>query len=174
VVLEELEHAKARGARIYAEILGYGTSFDPDSRNIFSPRAVGATEAIRSCLADAHLRTDEIDYISASANSTLDCDAMETTAIKNVFNAHSSKIPASSIKSMVGECFSASGAMNVAAAIGSITDGFFPPTINYEKPDRRCDLDYVCGKARAGKPGKALVNAFSPTGSNSSLMLGKS
>lgn len=173
MVLEELEHAKARGARIYAEILGYGTSFDPDSRAIYSPRAAGATEAIRLCLEAAKTDAADIDYICASANSTLDCDAMETTAIKNVFGGRSSKVPASSIKSMIGECFSASGAMNVAAAVGAIEEGFVPPTINYKSPDRRCDLDCVRNEAREMKVGKALVNSFSPAGSNASLAVGR-
>lgn len=172
LVLEELSHAKKRGATIYAEILGYGTAFDPASRNIYSPKAIGATKAIRSCLDDAKTQADDIDYISASANSTLDCDAMETTAVKGALGKRSSKIPVSSIKSMIGECFSASGAMNLAGSIGAMMEGFVPPTINYEKKDARCDLDYVANEPREAKIDKVLINSFSPTGCNSSLVIG--
>ena len=173
VILEELKHAKKRNAKIYAEVLGYGTSFDPKSKNIYSPKAEGATEAMEFSLEDAGLKKDDIDYISASANSTLDCDVMETRAIKNVFGKKAPKIPISSIKSMVGESFSASGAMNLGASIGALERNFIPPTINYTKLDRRCDLDYVTNKAKERKVDKILINSFSPTGSNSVLAVGR-
>lgn len=173
VVLEELEHAKSRDARIYAEILGYGTSFDPKSRNIYSPRAEGATEAIRNCIKDAGIEEDGVGYISASADSTLDCDAMETKAIKNVFGEKAAGIPVSSVKSMIGDSFSAGGAMNLGVSLGVLDKGFIPPTINYEKPDRRCDLDYVPNEAREKRVDKILINSFSPTGSNSALTVGR-
>jgi 3-oxoacyl-[acyl-carrier-protein] synthase II len=173
VILEELEHAKKRNARIYAEILGYGTCFDPKSRNIYSPKAQGATEAIKACLDDAGAGTDDIDYISASGNSTLDCDCMETTAVKNVFGKRAKSIPISSIKSMIGESFSASGALNIASSLGVFEEGFIPPTINYVKPDSRCDLDYVPNKAQKNRVKNILINSFSPTGSNSTLTVGK-
>jgi 3-oxoacyl-[acyl-carrier-protein] synthase II len=172
VVLEELERAKKRNARIYAEVLGYGTAFDPESKNIYSPHAKGATQAIKSCLEDSALDTENVDYISASANSTLDCDAMETKAVRNVFGKKAEDLPISAIKSMIGESFSASGAMNLAAAIGVLEEKFIPPTINYVKPDRRCDLDCVPNEARQKKVMKALINSFSPTGSNSVLAVG--
>ena len=173
VVLEELEHALARGASIYAEALGYGTAFDPASNRICSTKAEGAEDAIRYCLKDANLSGESIDYISASANSTLDCDFMETKAVKNVFGEKAKSIPISSIKSMIGDSFSAAGAMNLAAALGAINRDFIPPTINYEKPDSRCDLDYVPNGGRKQKVNKVLVNSFSPTGSNSVLAIGK-
>jgi len=173
IILEELEHAKARRADIYAEVLGYGSAFDPASRNIYSPKACGATQAIRMCLDDAKTSIDDVDYISASANSTLDCDAMETTAVKNAFGKRSSQVPVSSIKSMIGECFSASGAMNLAGSVGAILKGFVPPTINYEKKDTRCDLDYVANESRKARVDKVLINSFSPTGCNSSLVIGR-
>ncbi|MCX5686931.1 MAG: beta-ketoacyl-[acyl-carrier-protein] synthase family protein [Candidatus Omnitrophica bacterium] len=173
VILEELEHAKIRKAHVYAEVLGYGTSFDPDSKNIYSPKALGAAAAIKACLEDARLATGDIGYISASADSTLDCDAMETVAVKNVFGDRAKEIPASSIKSMVGETFSASGAMNLAGSIGVLEYNFIPPTINYEKPDRRCDLDYVPNEAREAKIDRILIDSFSPTGSNSCLAIGR-
>ncbi len=173
VILEERQRALKRNAKIYAEVLGYGTSFDPESRNIYSPRAKGATEAISLCLEDAGLEKDNIDYVSSSANSTLDCDVMEARAVKNVFGERSKSIPVSSIKSMVGECFSASGAMNLAGSLGIFESNIIPPTINYEKPDRRCEIDCVPNKARAGKVDRILINSFSPTGSNSSLAIGR-
>lgn len=173
VMLEELECARERGAEIYAEVLGYGTSFDPESRNICNPKAKGATEAIKCSLEDAKINTDDIDYISASADSTLDCDVMETKAVKNVFGDKAKSIPISSIKSMIGNSFSASGAMNLIAGIAALNEGFVPPTINYEKPDRRCDLDIVPNDARSQKIEKVLINSFSLMGNNSSLVAGK-
>lgn len=173
VMLEELEHAKKRNAKIYAQILGYGTCFDPNSRNIYSPKAQGATEAIKNCLDDARIGTSDIGYISASGNSTLDCDYMETNAIKNVFGNRAKKIPVSSIKSMIGESFSASSGLNLAASLGVLEEGFLPPTINYLQPDRRCDLDYVPNKSQKSRVKNILIDSFSPTGSNSTLMVGK-
>lgn len=173
VVLEELNHALSRNAKIYAEVLGYGTSFDPKSKNICSPKAKGATEAIQYCLKDAGIGEDSIDYISASADSTLDCDVMETRALKKVFGKRTKEIPVSSIKSMIGDSFSAGGAMNLAASIGALKEGFLPPTINYEKPDERCDLDCIPNKSRESRIDKVLINAFGPTGSNSTLIMGR-
>lgn len=173
VILESLEEAKARGARIYAEVLGYGSSFDVESRNIYSPKGEGAIEAMQYALDDAGLRPEDIDYISASANSTLDCDAMEARAVRRVFGESAEKVPISSIKSMVGESFSASGAMNLAASLGAIERNFLPPTINYVEKDRRCDLDCVPNKMRKKDVDKVLINSFSPTGNNSSLVIGR-
>jgi 3-oxoacyl-(acyl-carrier-protein) synthase len=172
VILEELEHAKKRNAKIYAEVLGYGTCFDPKSRNTYSPKAEGATEAIKICLDDAGIGTSDINYISASGNSTLDCDYMETNAIKNVFGERARKIPVSSIKSMIGESFSASGALNMASSLGVFEKGFLPPTINYVQPDKRCDLDYVPNKSQKNRVKNILINSFSPTGSSSTLIVG--
>ncbi|MDD5428133.1 MAG: beta-ketoacyl-[acyl-carrier-protein] synthase family protein [Candidatus Omnitrophica bacterium] len=172
-ILEELEHAKERKAEIYAEVLGYGTSFDPMSKNIYSPKAEGASRAMKICLDDAGLASGDIGYISASADSTLDCDAMETAAVRKVFGKAASAVPISSIKSMAGETFSCSGAMNLAAAAGVLRDNFIPPTINYKVPDRRCDLDCVPNTAREAKVKNILINSFSPAGSNSSLAIGR-
>jgi len=172
-VLEELEHAKARNAKIYAEILGYGTSFDPKSNNIYNPKAEGATEAIKYSLEDARISPDAIDYVSASADSTLDCDVMETRAVKKALGKKAEKIPISSIKSMIGDTFSASGAMNLGASIGMLENDFIAPTINYESPDKRCDLDYVVNEMRETNIDRILVDSFAPTGNNSSLVIGK-
>lgn len=171
LILEELEHAKNRGAKIYAEILGYGTSFDVKSKNIYNPKATGAIEAVQYCLEDAGVSADAIDYICACADSTLDCDVMETRTAKSIFNSKAGSIPISSVKSMIGECFSASGAMSVAASVGVLNKGFIPPTINYKEPDRRCDLDYVTEGARKRDVNKILIDSFSPTGSNSALII---
>ena len=173
LILEELEHAKKRGAQVFAEILGYGTSFDPMSKNIYSPKAEGATKAIKFALEDAKIEPEKIDYISATANSTLDCDVMETRAVNRVFGDKAKKPPISSIKSMIGDTFSAAGAMNVAASIGAMKEGFIPPTMNYKIKDSRCDLDYVPSKARSTKIDKVLVDSFTPTGVNSSLVVGR-
>lgn len=172
-VFEELEHALNRNAEIYAEVLGYGTSFDPASHNIYSPKAEGASDAIKACLNDAALGANDIDYISASANSTLDCDVMETRAIRKVFGKNADNVPVSSIKSIIGESFSAGGAMNLGGAVGALEEDFLPPTINFEKKDPRCDLDYVANTPRGVKIKNVLINAFSPTGSNSSLVVGE-
>ena len=173
LILEELEHAKGRKANIYAEILGYGTSFDPKSKNIYSPKANGASKAIKFALEDAKVGPGEIDYVSATANSTLDCDVMETRAINRVFGDKAKKIPVSAIKSMIGDTFSTSGAMNLAASIGAMKEGFVPPTMNYEVKDDRCDLDYVPNKTRSAKIDKVLIDSFTPTGVNSSLVVGR-
>lgn len=173
VVLEDLDHALDRGADIYAELLGYGAAFDPESRNIYSPHARGATHAIKNCLEDAGLDAGDIGYVSAAANSTLDCDAMETQALKRALGSKAKDVPVSSIKSMIGETFSASGAMNLAASAAVLKKGFIPPTINYEKTDRRCELDCVPGKSRKADVDKVLIDAFSPTGPNSCLAIGR-
>lgn len=173
VVVEELQHALDRNACIYAEILGYGTAFDPDSRNIYSPKALGATMAMNACLRDAKLSPEEIDYISASANSTLDCDAMESRAIRNVFGKRYKDLPVSSIKSMIGECFSAAGAMSLAGSVGAMEKGCLHPTINYEDADKRCDLNCVPNISEVRTINRILINSFSPTGSNSCLAIGR-
>ncbi len=170
MVLEELGHAKNRNAHIYAEITGYGTSFDPESNNFYSPRAKGATAAINASIKETKTGGG-IGYVSACANSTLDCDAMEVTAITNALGSEAAKVPISSIKSMIGESFSASGAMSLAASLGVIEKGFLPPTINYEKPDSRCNLDHVPNHSRDKKVDKILINSFSPTGSNSTMII---
>jgi len=173
VILEEYEHAVKRKAPIYAEILGYGTSFDPKSYNIYNPKATGAAEAIQYCIDDADINKEDIEYISASANSTLDCDVMETRAIKKVFGKKAKSIAISSIKSMIGESFSASGAMNLGAGIGVLNKNFVPATVNYEKSDKRCDLDYVTNTSRESSAQNVLIDSFSPTGANSTMIIGR-
>ena len=173
IILEELDHARRRGAHICAEVLGYGTSFDPKSMNICNVKGDGASRSIKACLEDSGLAPSDVDYICATADSTLDCDVMETNAVKTAFGRDAKDTPISSIKSMVGETFSASGAIAVAGALGVIEKGFIPPTINYKESDRRCDLDYVPDASREICAKSVVVNAFSPTGSNSSLAIGR-
>ena len=173
LVLETLKSALKRKAKIYAEILGYGTSFDLKSRNIYSPKAVGATEAIENALEDAKLKPEDIDYVSGSANSTLDCDVMETRAIKKVFNARARTMPISAVKSMIGECFSASGALQAVATVGTIEKNTIFPTAGYKDPDRRCNLDYVPNESRYAEINKVIINSLTPTGSNSVLALSR-
>jgi len=172
LVLEELEHAKNRGARIYGEVLGYGTVFDPKSRNIYNPKGDGAAAAMDEAIKDAELKPEDIDYISSTANSTLDCDVMEARAIKKTFGKKAYEIPISSIKSIAGECFSASGAMETAASAFTLEEGVIPPTINYEVKDKRCDLGYVVDKSRKEEVKNILINSDTPTGVNSSLVIG--
>lgn len=173
LVLEDLHYALEGGARIYAEVSGFGTAFDAFKMNRYNPRAEGAKRAMRLALEDAELGPGDIDYISSTANSTLDCDVMETRAIKDVFRERLNELPISSIKSMIGECFSASGAMQVAASVGVINDGTIPPTINYEEKDRRCDLDYVPNEPRKQDVSRIMINSFGPSGSNSSLIISR-
>jgi 3-oxoacyl-[acyl-carrier-protein] synthase II len=173
LALEELEHAKKRGAHIYSEVLGYGTIFDHKSKNIYNPKGDGAADAMSEAITDAGLKPEDIDYICSTANSTLDCDVMETRAIKKVFGKRAHEIPVSTIKSIIGECFSASGALNTAASVYSLNEGSIPPTVNYEVKDKRCDLDYVLNKARKKEIENILINSDTPTGVNSSLVIGK-
>jgi len=173
LVLEELEHAKNRNARIYGEILGYGTVFDPKSNNIYNPKGYGASEAMNTAIKDADLKPEDIDYISSTANSTLDCDVMETRAIKRTFGKRAYEIPISAIKSMIGECFSTSGALGAAASAFTLNEFFLPPTINYKAKDKRCDLDYVINEGRTKEVRNVLINSDTPTGVNSSMVICK-
>jgi len=173
LVLEELEHAKKRNAKIYGEVLRYGSVFDPKSRNIYNPKGDGAADAMIEAINDAGLEPKNIDYISSTANSTLDCDVMETRAIKKVFGKKAYKIPISSIKSIIGECFSAAGVLNVAGSVFTLQEDIIPPTINYDIQDKRCDLEYVTNKKKSKKVNKILVNSDTPTGVNSSVVVGK-
>lgn len=171
VAFEDYDHAKARGAKIMAEVLGFGYYFDPFRLHKFNPKGTGFIEAMKSALYDAELEPKDIDYICANANSTQPADRIETNAIKEVFGAHAKKIPVSAPKSMFGESYSVSGALAVATALGVFDKNFIPPTINYKEPDPVCDLDYVPNKSRKAKVNHILVNTFGPNGSNSCIIL---
>ncbi|MFA4920215.1 MAG: beta-ketoacyl-[acyl-carrier-protein] synthase family protein [Thermodesulfovibrionales bacterium] len=173
LVLESEEHALTRGADILARISGYGNSFDPEARMDFGHQGKGLKNAIKIALEDASLSPEDIDYISSCANSTKGLDRMETMVIKEVFGEHAYKIPVSSIKSMVGETFSASGALSLASTVGAIKKGIIPPTVNYKEKDVECDLDYVPDGQRQKEIVNALVIAADPYGNNSSIILSK-
>jgi 3-oxoacyl-[acyl-carrier-protein] synthase II len=173
LVLEDLEHALRRGAEILAVVMGYGNSFDPLADRDFKHAGSGLKNAITIALKDASLSPENIDYISCSANSTKGLDSMETRVIKEIFGAHAFNIPVSSIKSMVGESFSASGALSLAAAVGAIKNGFIPPTVNYKEKDPECDLDYVPNKAIQKDINNVLVISSDPYGQNTAIVIGK-
>jgi len=173
LVLEDLEHALKRGAEILATVKGYGNSFDPLADRDFIDAGSGLRNAITIALRDASLSPEDIDYISAGANSTKGLDRMETRVIKEIFGAHAFNIPVSSIKSMVGESFSASGALSLAAAVGAIKNGFIPPTVNYKEKDPECDLDYVPNTAREKDNRNVLVISSDPYGQNTAIVLSR-
>jgi len=172
-VMEDYEHAKNRGAKILGEVLSFGYYFDPFRINKYNPRGIGIREAMKQALDNADLKPKDIDYICANANSTVAADKIETEAIKDIFGKHSSKIPVSAIKSMIGECYSVSGAFSVAAGLGVLNENFIPPTINYKEKDSDCDLDYVPNQARKAKVNNILINNFGPNGSHCCMVLGR-
>jgi 3-oxoacyl-(acyl-carrier-protein) synthase len=173
LVLERGEHAAARGATVLAKVLGCGNCFDPFSDDTFDDAGQGLTTAILDALRNASLAPEEIDYVCSAANSTRGLDRMETRVLKQVFGQHTKRMPVSSVKSMVGESYSASGAMALAAAVGALQRNLIPPTMNYREKDPDCDLDYVPGAAREARLRHVLVTAADPYGSNSAVILGK-
>ncbi len=172
-VLENEKHAVNRGAAVLAQVLGYGNAFDPSASSHFTHAGDGLKNAIVQALNDASLEPEDIDYICACSNSTKGLDRMETNVIKAIFGKHAFSIPVSSIKSMVGESFSASGALSLAAAIGAIQKGLIPPTVNYHERDSECDLDYVPGTARRTLVRNVLVTSADPYGQNAAVIVGK-
>jgi 3-oxoacyl-[acyl-carrier-protein] synthase II len=172
-ILEDREHALKRGAEILAEIKGYGNAFDPEADRNFNHKGNGLINAISLALEDASLNPEDIDYISSCANSTKGLDRLETKAIKKVFGVCAYSIPVSSIKSMIGESFSASGALSLAAAVGVINKGLIPPTVNYLEKDPECDLDYVPNKAREKTMSNVLITTVDPYGQNTALVLSR-
>lgn len=171
IVLEELESALARNATIYAEVISTASNFEPYRLHKYNPKGKGMTEAMKLAIERANMIPEDIDYICANANSTQDADFIETQAIKEVFGDYAKKIPVSSIKSMIGETYSASGGLAAIASIGAINRGFIPPTINYEEKDSRLDLDYVPNKARKIKINTVMINSFGQNGANSVLII---
>jgi len=170
-VLENLAHARKRGATIYAEIVGYGSA--GDSFRVTDPHKEGrgSIQSMRAALRDARLATTDIDYVAAHGTSTDLNDKMETRALKEVFGEGAAKIPASSIKSAIGHLGAACGAASAAAATMAVHRGILPPTLNYEFPDPDCDLDYVPNVARKADVHTALVNSFGFGGQNASLVV---
>ncbi|MDD2752616.1 MAG: beta-ketoacyl-[acyl-carrier-protein] synthase family protein [Candidatus Omnitrophica bacterium] len=172
-LLEELDSAIKRKAKIYAEVKGYGTGFTPHALNQYDLSAKGLCRAISAALHQAQISAEEIDYVCAAANSSPEADFIETKAMKDIFGSNAKKVPISAPKSMLGECFSASGSLGVAVAVGAIEKQMLPPTINYQEKDPACDLDYVVNMQRSAKIDHVLVNAFGPSGCNSSMVISK-
>ncbi|QDU74735.1 3-oxoacyl-[acyl-carrier-protein] synthase 2 [Bremerella volcania] len=170
VVLEELEHAKARGANILAELVGFGCSGDGGHITSPDPEGRGAARAMQNALNDAHLAPEKIDYINAHGTSTPPGDKAETTAIKTVYGDHAYKLAVSSTKSSLGHSLGASGGIELIACIKAIQEGIVPPTINLEKPDPACDLDYTPNEAKNRKVSYAMSNSFGFGGHNACVI----
>jgi 3-oxoacyl-[acyl-carrier-protein] synthase II len=171
VVLEELGHAKRRGATIYAELTGYGCTADAFRVTDSHPEGRGAIACMRAALADARLAPEEIGYVNAHGTGTQVNDRVETLAIKQVFGPAAYSVPVSSSKSMLGHLIAAAGAVEVVICVEAIRRGVLPPTINYEFPDPACDLDYVPNCARERRVRHALSNSFGFGGQNAALVV---
>jgi len=170
LAMEEYQHACQRKAEILGEIVAFGYQFDPFRINKYNPRGTGIKAAMRAALDQAGMSGGDIDYICANANSTGAADKIEAQAIKEVFGKHSRRISVSSIKSMIGECYSVSGAMAVAAALGVLRTGLMPPTVNYRQKDPDCDLDVIT-ETRKAEIKNVMVTNFGPSGANGCLII---
>jgi 3-oxoacyl-[acyl-carrier-protein] synthase II len=171
LVLESLEHALARDARIFAEIVGYGMTGDAHHMTAPDPQGDGAARAMTAALRDAGLDPAAVGYINAHGTSTQYNDKFETLAIKRVFGEHAHKLAVSSTKSMTGHLLGAAGGVEAIATVLALHHGILPPTINYETPDPECDLDYVPGLARAARPRIMLSTSMGFGGCNGALVL---
>jgi 3-oxoacyl-[acyl-carrier-protein] synthase II len=172
-VLEELAAAEARGAKIYAEVLGYGASNDAHHMAQPEPEATGVADMMRAALERAGVARERVGYINAHGTSTPLGDLAETKAIKDVFGDHAYKLAVSSTKSMMGHTFGAAGAIEAMMCVLALHEGVLPPTINYRHPDPECDLDYVPNEAREVKVDVALSNAMGLGGHNGCVLLGR-
>ena len=170
LVLEELEHARRRGARVYAELAGYGATCDAYHMTQPAPEGAGAAECMRSALDDAGIEPGAIGYINAHGTGTPFNDEAETLAVKRVFGEHAARLPISSTKSMTGHLLGAAGTIEAAYTVLALARGVLPPTINLEEPDRACDLDYVPRTARPAQVEVALSNSFGFGGTNAVLV----
>jgi 3-oxoacyl-[acyl-carrier-protein] synthase II len=173
LIVEELEHAQKRGARIYGEVVGYGASGDAYHITAPSPDAQGAYRAMLMAVKDAGIEATEIDYINAHGTSTGLNDKLETLAIKKLLGDDAKKVAISSTKSMTGHLLGAAGAIEAIACLMAINEGIIPPTINYTTPDEECDLDYVPNKARNREVKFAMSNSLGFGGHNATIMLKK-
>lgn len=173
MLLESLEHAQARGAKIYAEILGYGSTNDAYHITAPAENGAGAVACMRQALADADLTPTDIHYINAHGTSTQLNDKNETAAIKTVFGERAYSTPVSSTKSMTGHMLGASGAMEAFVCVKALHTQHMPPTINYETPDPECDLDYIPNTSRAGNIQATMSNSFGFGGHNATIIIGK-
>ncbi len=173
LILESLEHARAREAHIYAELAGHGMTADAHHITAPAPDGLGAKQAMEIALKRAGISADEVDYINAHGTATELGDVAETQAIKMLFGERAYKIPVSSTKSQIGHLLGGAGAVEAIATLMALEEGILPPTINYEHPDPRCDLDYVPNRARPAKVRVALSNSFGFGGHNSTLVFRK-
>ncbi|WP_439647779.1 beta-ketoacyl-ACP synthase II [Collibacillus ludicampi] len=173
LVLEELEHAKKRNAKIYAEIVGYGMSGDAYHITAPDPEGEGQARAMRMALRDAGLNPEDVDYINAHGTSTPMNEKFETMSVKKAFGEHAYKLAISSTKSMTGHLLGAAGGIEAIATVKTIECGVIPPTINYETPDPDCDLDYVPNVARKAEDRVAMSNSFGFGGHNASIIFRK-
>ncbi|MBR0621269.1 beta-ketoacyl-ACP synthase II [Bacillus pumilus] len=173
VVLEELEHALKRGATIYAEIVGYGSTGDAYHITAPAPNGEGGVRAMKEAIRDAGLSVEEIDYINAHGTSTPYNDKFETMAIKEVFGKHANQLAISSTKSMTGHLLGAAGGVEAIFSVLAIKDSVIPPTINLETPDEECDLDYVANEARSKEVQVALSNSLGFGGHNATIIFKK-
>ncbi|HJT79227.1 MAG TPA: beta-ketoacyl-ACP synthase II, partial [Gemmataceae bacterium] len=173
LVLEELEHAKKRGARIYAELTGYGSTGDAFRVTDSHPEGRGAIACIRAALKDSGLAPEAVGYVNAHGTSTQVNDKVETVAIKQVFGEAAYRLPVSSSKSMLGHLIAAAGAVELIISTLAILRGVLPPTINYEVPDPECDLDYIPNESREKRVEHALSNSFGFGGQNISLIVSR-
>jgi 3-oxoacyl-[acyl-carrier-protein] synthase II len=171
VILEELEHARRRGARVHAEVLGYGRSCDGYRFTDSHPEALGPSRCMQAALEDAGIRPENVAYINAHGTSTPQNDVTETKAIKKVFGDYAYRVPISSNKSQLGHLISAAGGIELIMTILTIQRGIIPPTINLENPDPDCDLDYVPNQARPADVDIALSNSFGFGGQNGTLIV---
>lgn len=171
LILEALEHAQKRGARIYGEVVGYGMSGDAFHVTQPAPEGDGAARAMVAALKDAGLQPEDVDYINAHGTGTDLNDKFETIAIKRVFGDHAYRVAVSSIKSMVGHMLGAAGAVEAIASLLTLQEGKIPPTINYETPDPDCDLDYVPNVYREAKVNVVLSNSFGFGGHNACIVV---
>jgi 3-oxoacyl-[acyl-carrier-protein] synthase II len=173
VVLEELEHAKRRGATIHGEVMGYGTTADAYRITDIHPEGRGAIACMKMAIADAQLNPSDIAYVNAHGTSTAVNDRVESLACKQVFGERALQTPVSSTKSMMGHLIAAAGVTEAIVCLLAIRDGVLPPTINYENPDPDCDLDYVANQARPAPLQFTLSNSFGFGGQNISLVMGR-
>ena len=170
-VLEDLDRARARGARVLGELVAYGVSADAHHLTQPRPDGAGAVAAMRRALDEGGVAPEEIDYVNAHGTGTPLNDVVETRAIKSVLGSRAAAVPVSSTKSQIGHCLGAAGAIEALACLLAMRDGFVPPTVNLEKPDPECDLDYVPDRGRAAAIRTALSNSYGFGGNNTSLVL---
>jgi len=173
VILEELDSAKQRGATIYGEVVGYGTTADAYRITDIPPDGHGGIAAMRMAIADAGLQPQDIDYVNAHGTSTTVNDRVETKACRDVFGEHADQVPVSSTKSMMGHLIAAAGVTEMIVCLLAMRDSVLPPTINYENPDPECDLDYVPNEAREAPIKYSLNNSFGFGGQNVTLCLSR-